>query len=300
MWGMRKNSFIQGVICLALAQIMVGLNIVVSKGLFPYFPVLILLEIRFLLATFVLLPLHWVTPKKHALKCYFADLKRRDWSFIIAEALCAGTLFNIFMLTGLNYTDANISGIIASALPALIALMSWVFLRETISSQKLFCIIFATLGLLVIAYDKFHGLNAEHSFFGDGIVFLSLLPEASYYILCKVYTNRLPVFLTSALLNGINALLLLPVFFVIHWNPASINIVTWLRLFLIGISSGLFYVFWFIGAQKVDGIMASLSTGIMPIATVVLARVILGEELTSFAMLGMGLVLFSIMFYAKK
>lgn len=297
---MQKNHFLQGVICLVLAQIMVGLNIVVSKVLFPSFPVLILLEIRFLLATFVLLPLHWVTPKSHTLKFYFSDLKRRDWIFIIAEALCAGGLFNIFMLTGLNYTDANVSGIITSALPALIALMSWIFLHEKISSQKLLCIVFATIGLLIIAYDKLSGSNVQNSLLGDGLVLLALLPEASYYILCKLYTNRLPLFLTSALLNGINAFLLLPVFFFIPWDPTHINSITWFILFLIGVSSGLFYVFWFIGAQKVDGIMASISTGIMPIATVILARVILGEELTTFAMLGMGLVLFSIIVYAKK
>jgi drug/metabolite transporter (DMT)-like permease len=294
------NNSIQGLICLTLAQVMVGLNIVVSKGLFTYFPVLILLEIRFLIATIVLLPLHCVTPKKHSLKFYLSDLKCRDWCFIVAQSLCAGILFNFFMLTGLNYTDANVSGIITSALPALIALMSWIFLREKISSQKLFCIFFATLGLLVIACDKFNGINAEHSFLGDGIVLLALIPEASYYVLCKVYTNRLPVFLTSSLLNGINALLLLPVFFFINWDLTNINSITWLTLLLISVSSGLFYVFWFIGAQKVDGVMTSISTGIMPIATVVLARFILGEELTTFAIFGMGLVLFSIIFYAKK
>lgn len=160
--------------------------------------------------------------------------------------------------------------------------------------------VFATIGLVVIAYGKLNEITDSHSFFGDGIVLLALLPEASYYVLCKLYTNRLPLFLTSALLNGINALLLLPVLFFVSWEPNNITLVTWFILFIIGLSSGLFYVFWFTGAQHVDGIMASLSTAIMPIATVILAWVVLGEGLTSFELAGMGLVLFSIILYTRK
>jgi len=59
-------------------------------------------------------------------------------------------------------------------------------------------------------------------------------------------------------------------------------------------------VFWFLGTQHVDGIMASLSTAIMPIATVVLAWIILGEELNSLELAGMGLVIFSIILYVRK
>ncbi|OGV35497.1 MAG: hypothetical protein A3E88_05180 [Legionellales bacterium RIFCSPHIGHO2_12_FULL_35_11] len=299
---MKKNYFIHGIVFLVLAQIMVGVNIVTSKLLLSSIPVLILLEIRFLLATLVLFPLHWTnsSSRKHSLSTYFSGLKSRDWFFIFAQAVSAGVLFNALMLTGLNYTDANVAGIITSALPALIAIMSWFILHEKISAQKALCVFFATVGLVIIAYDKLNGINASHSFFGDSIVLLALLPEASYYVLCKLYANRLPLFLTSALLNGINALLLLPVLFLVHWEPANINMMTWITLFIIGLSSGLFYVFWFIGVQHIDGIMASLSTAIMPIATVILAWIILGEGLNSLELAGMGLVLFSIILYARK
>ena len=299
---MKKNYFTQGVIFLILAQTMVGVNIVTSKLLLSSIPVLILLEIRFLSATLVLLPLHWVNAasRKNSLKSLFSELTHRDWLFIFAQALSAGVLFNALMLTGLNYTDANVAGIITSALPALIAIMSWFILHEKISVQKAFCIVFATIGLVIIACGKLNGINTFHSFFGDSIVLLALLPEASYYVLCKVYPNRLPLFLTSALLNGINAFLLLPTLFLVSWEPANINMMTWFTLLIIGLSSGFFYVFLFIGAKHVDSIMASLSTAIMPIATVILAWFILGEELTSLELMGMGLVLFSIFLYARK
>jgi drug/metabolite transporter (DMT)-like permease len=200
------SDLIQGLVFLVLAQTMVGVNIVTSKLLLSSIPVLVLLEIRFLLATLVLLPLHWTTAasRKKSLNAYFSELRQRDWFFILTQALSAGILFNTLMLTGLNYTDANVAGIITSALPAIIAILSWLILHEKISAEKALCILFATIGLVIIAYNKLQGIGDAHSFFGDSIILLALLPEASYYVLCKLYANRLPLFLTSALLNGIN------------------------------------------------------------------------------------------------
>ncbi len=299
---MRENYFTKGILFLVLAQTMVGVNIVTSKLLLDSIPAFVLLEIRFLIATCMLLFLHWFTPSagKNSLKNYFSELKNRDWLFILAQSLSAGVLFNGLMLGGLNSTDANVAGIITSALPAIIALLSWIFLREKISTEKALCILFATIGLMIIAYDKLKGVSQSHSFLGDGIVLLALLPEASYYVLCKLYVNRLPVFLTSALMNGINATLLLPVLFFVQWSPEQLSSITWIVLLIIGLSSGLFYVFWFVAVRHVDGVMASLSTAIMPIATVVLAWLILNEDLTLLQLSGMSLVLFSIFLYARK
>lgn len=299
----KSNAFFQGVVFLILAQTMVGINIVSSKYLLSSAPILFLLMIRFALASLILLPLHWLTPaKKQSIYYHFSQLKRNDWLFILAQALSAGVLFNFFMLLGLHYTDANVAGIITSALPAMIAVMSWIILGEKISGKKSLCVFFATAGLIIIACDKWHGLGDTHSFSGDAIVFFSLFPEAAYYVLCKLHPNRLPVFLISSLLNAINAIILafISVFSITHWNNLHINFENGLILFILGLSSGLFYVFWFFGSQRVDGIMASLSTAVMPVITVIFAWLFLGELLTLWQLAGMGLVIFSIAIYAMR
>ena len=162
------------------------------------------------------------------------------------------------------------------------------------------CIFFASIGLVIVAYSKFNGTTYHHSFVGDLIVLVALFPEACYYILCKLHSGRLPVFLTSALMNGINALILIPLTLPINWELTSIGISGWAILLLISLSSGLFYVFWFVGAKHVDGVMASLSTAVMPIATAIFAWLILGEKLTLLQIIGMCLVVMSISLYAKR
>ena len=297
----NKDYSLKGLLFLVLAQIMVGVNIVFSKYVLSSLPVLFILAIRFTLATITLLPLHWLTSAREtSVGTYFSQLKRRDWIFIIAQGLSAGIFFNFLMLWGLVYTDANVAGIITSALPAIIAVMSWLVLGEKISGKKMMAIFLATLGLVVIAYDKLGGVQVNHSFFGDTIVLLSLLPEATYYILCKMHVNSLPVFLISAFLNGINAVLLWFILTFGSWSGLTISFIDWIILMILGLSSGLFYVFWYFGYKQVDGVMASLSTAIMPVATVIIAWILLGEQLSLWQAFGMGMVIFSIAIYAKR
>jgi drug/metabolite transporter (DMT)-like permease len=298
---MEKRLPLQGIILLALAQTLVGFNIVVSKYLLAYIPPLVLLEIRFLLATLILLSLHWISPAgQKKMKVYFGELSPRDWLYLISQSLCAGILFNGLMLTGLHYTDANVGGIITSALPAITAFFSWLILNESISTQKVFCIIFATIGLLGIALEKIHGVASLHTFLGDGLILLAMVPEATYYIICKKYKNRLPLFLTSVVLNSINAVILFPTCFIFDWHPMRINPLLWLAAFLTGLSSGLFYVLWLRGTERVDGMMASLSTGWISISTTLLAWIILGERLSPIELTGMSMVMFSIFLYARR
>ncbi len=297
----KSNVYYEGMLFLILAQVMVGVNIVFSKYVLASIPVLLVLTLRFTLAAMILLPLHWFSPaKKMTVSYYFLQLKKCDWFFIGAQALSAGVLFNFFMLWGLKGTDAHVAGIISSALPAIIVLMSWIILGEKISGKNAICVFFATLGLIIIACTKITGVQVNHSFRGDVLVLISLLPEAAYYILNKMHPNTLPVFLISSLLNAINAILLLIYLGFNVLDEVSIRFGDGLILLVLGLSSGLFYVFWNMGCQKVDQVMASLSTAVMPLATVLIAWVFLGEHLTSVQAIGMGMVILSIAVSAKR
>lgn len=295
-----KSTFLKGSLFLILAQVMVGINIVFVKYVLPSMPILSILTIRFSLAALILFVLYYIAPtKKKPLYHYFSNLKRRDWFFIIAQALSAGVLFNCLMLWGLNYTDANVAGIITSALPVIVALLSWLMLGEKISRTKMICVILATIGLVVIAVDKLIGSSNAHSLLGDVIVFVSLFPEAAYYVLSKMYTHSMPIFLISSILNAINAVILMIIIGMsanidFHMSFSDFSI-----LVLLAVSSALFYVFWYMGCQKVDGVMSSLSTAVMPAATVIMAWVFLGEKLTLGQSLGMGMVMLSIVLYSK-
>ena len=289
-----------GIGYLILAQCMVGINIVACKYLLTSMSALFLLLVRFSLASVVLLPLHWLNHPTQPVLSAFKALSRLDWLHLCAQALTAGVFFNCLMITGLKFTDANVAGIITSALPALITLISYLVLKETLTAKKSLCLFFATLGLIIIAAEKLATVRNSHSFLGDSIVFLALLPEAAYYVLCKMHSIKLPLFILSSVFNAINALVLIVFACIVHVNlPQNIGF-NGLLLILLGITSALFFVLFYLGSQRVDGLMASLSTAVMPVATVILAWLMLGEELTFLQALGMGMIICSIIIYAKR
>jgi drug/metabolite transporter (DMT)-like permease len=286
---------------LVLAQTMVGINIVGTKFLVESTPLLFLLAIRFLFATILLLPLHWILDSdKRSLRYHLSTMNKRDWLIIAAQAICAGTLFNILMIWGLRFTDANVAGIITSALPAIIAIMCWLILKEQFTRKKSLCVGLATLGLLIISLNNLVGVELKRSYIGDFLVLLALLPEATYYVLTKLKFTRLPIFLMSALMNGINMLILFPIMFLFVDLTETMPLYNWLIIIVIGLGTGLFYVFWFLGSEKVDAIMGSLSTAVMPIATVTIAWLVLGEVITWIQLAGMALVIGSIVIYARS
>jgi drug/metabolite transporter (DMT)-like permease len=285
-------------IFLVLAQFMVGISIVSTKYLAPSVPAFFLLTIRFALATIILLILHGCTQTSKETFKNLRSLNKRDWVFIVAQGLCAGVFFNVLMLWGLNYTSANVAGIITSVLPALIALMSWIILKQRFSAQKGLCILFASIGLIIIGYDELNASSVQNSMFGNIIIFCALLPEAAYYILSKVHGIRLPVFLISALLNGINTVCLIPLMALkLDWSVLQLSGFEWLILIILSIATGFFYVFWYMGSHKVDVIAASLSTALMPIATVLVAWLSLGEMINMMQLIGMIFVMISIVVY---
>ncbi len=286
---------------LILAQLMVAINIVGSKFLISTTPILFLITCRFLLATIFLLPIHWLTKNRRtSLAQHFKKINKKDWLLIIVQAICAGTLFNFFMVLGLRYTDAQTAGIITSTLPALILIACWLVLKEPLTLKKCICIGFATLGLCVISIHK--SVSNTHAYWlGSLLVLIALLPESTYYVLTKFQGNRLPVFLMSATINAINAAILIPIMlWQVNWQSLHFSEFQLMILIMISLASGLFYVFWYLGADKVDSALASLATAIMPIATIIIAWLALGETITGYDLAGMGLVILSIIAYAYR
>lgn len=297
----KNLSNTQAIIFLILAQSMIAVNIVSSKYLLVNIPTLVLIAMRFFFATLLSLPLYWLIPiNKSSLRYDLSQISSHDWLFILAQALCAGLLFNSLMMLGLRDSDANVAGIITSAMPAIIAVFSCWFLGEKLSIKIIICILLACIGLAIIACDKLQGVAVNHTMRGDLLILASMIPEAAYYILAKIHRNHLPVFIASSLINGINALILLCFLPFIDMSSLSIHLGDSALIFVISVSSVLFYVFWFLGCQQLNGIVASLSTLAMPIMTVILAWLFLGEQLSIIQGAGMMFVVLSIFVYAKR
>jgi len=288
----------QGCILLLLAQLMVASCIVGGKHLLTFMPPAIILLIRFSVASIILFPVFLATEKGALAQLW--KVSRTDWLYIATQAILAGFLVNILLLFGLHHTTASVAGIIWSALPAVVVVVSVFFLKEKIDLYTSLCVVFAIAGLLVVKMHSFH-LGGTSHFYGDLLVFLSLFSEAAYYVMSKYRENKLPVFLVSCLMNVINVPLLLVYVFLFHQDFSLHSIVAHAEtLMVVSLGSALFYVFWFLGCDAVSASLSGLIAAFMPVAVVVLACIFLGETISVFQLAGMLLVMGSIGVSALK
>jgi len=276
---------------LVLSQCMIAVNIVYTKKLLPVMQPYSILFFRFLIGFIVLIMIQLlIKPKAIAI---IKKQTKPDWLAIFLQAITAGALFNVFMIIGLHHTTASMAGMIGSALPAIVVLLSIIVLRVKITWSMIVCVTLAVLGLIVmhVSGDK----AGPFQWFGNVMILLSLVADGLYYILTKRLPVKMPIFLLSAILNMINIPLMLLLALGHHdFITFNMPLHQWCYLFMVGLSVAGFYVFWFLGCGRVHGIAVGLSTAVMPVATIWLAFVLLGEQVHIWQILGMCIVLCSI------
>lgn len=127
---------------LTLAMIIVGSSVVVGKLIVVSVPVFLASGLRFGIASIVLVPL---LIKLEGIP----SLCRKDLFILFLQALTGVFGFSICLLYGLKFTGAAESGIITSTTPAVIGLISFIFLKEKLGRNNILGIVLAVLGIIV-------------------------------------------------------------------------------------------------------------------------------------------------------
>ncbi|WP_116964321.1 DMT family transporter [Fastidiosibacter lacustris] len=290
------------ILSLIVAQMVTGINITGSKFLVANLPIVVLLEIRFVVGSLVLMLCMPFLQQKNNPQDKICTLAKKDWFILIMQALCAGMFFNLLMLSGIQFTTASMAGLITSTLPAMIIILSFFIFKQRITRLKALCIIFATIGLIAINGTNITANDfSSLSLIGDGIILIAMLPEALYYVISKFKSTELSAVKSAFLMNIINAIAMVPFLFFTNWYELVVlSYIAYFVLLLVSISSALFYLFWFMGCNQVSASTAGLVTAAMPISTLLLSFIFLDEKITLIQGVGTLLILTSIMLGARK
>ncbi len=99
-----------------------GSNVGIGKTIVAFLPVPLFALLRFVIALAVLWSLLRVARMRR--------VKRGEWLNLFLQALFGTFGFTLLMLGGVHRTSAVAAGVITSTIPAVVALFSWLFLRE--------------------------------------------------------------------------------------------------------------------------------------------------------------------------
>ena len=105
------------------------------------------------------------------------------------------------MLHGVTMSSATAAGVIMAGIPAAVALLSRVFLRERMTTRTLLSIACAVAGIALVSISQSAGPARAGSLMGNLLLVAAVLWEAIYVVIGKQLTLHLGPRRISALIN---------------------------------------------------------------------------------------------------
>jgi drug/metabolite transporter (DMT)-like permease len=273
--------------CLALSMALVGSYVGLSKQLVLVLPVFLLAWLRFGMGGLAML--HWL---------------RKPASEAPLDAPTKRLLF------GVSMTSAVAAGVIMASIPACVAIMSWLFLRERVGARIWASVACAVLGIGLVSLSKSEHLTQEisrlptdlvykNAWLGNLLVFCAVLCEAAYAVIGKKLTDHLNPKRISALINlwGFALVTPLGIWQALRFDFSSVPASMWLLLLFYSLAASVWTVWlWMTGLKTVPAAKAGVFTVMLPTAAAAVGVLLLGErmnglQMTAFAIALAGVVL---------
>lgn len=283
--------------CLAGSMALVGSYVALSKPLLAVFPVTLLALLRFAIGAVAMGS--WVRRQANE-----PPLTRRTHALLFLEAFLGNFLFSVCMLWGMRHTSAVAAGIILSAIPAVVALLSRLFLNERMQPTTWIAIALAALGITLhsfsgsgISEPSVASTPLASPWLGNLLIAGAVVCEASYAVIGKKLTDQLSAKRISSLVNLWGMLLMLPwgLWAAQKFDFATVSVNLWLLLLFYGLAASVWTVWlWMTGLKHIPASQAGVFTVMLPISSAVVGVAALGESMTIGQMVGFGLALMGI------
>jgi len=253
-------------------------------------PPITLATLRFVVATPILFVIALLMGNK-------LNLKARDIPAIAVLGLTGVALQYILEFIALLYTTATNSSLIINTTAVFIAVLSAIFLGETFNKRKMFGVVIAFVGtFLVVADGTLSFLTANHVF-GDILILFGAVTWAVYTIIGKKMIGRYSATMLTAYAFIFGTLILIPVALLeLQTKPLSpISLTGWIVILFLAIPCSIFgYVVWYYALTKMEATKVAVFLYVIPLITMVLAALTLGEAITAYITVGAALIVYGI------
>jgi drug/metabolite transporter (DMT)-like permease len=280
-------------VCLSASMLLVGCYVAMSKPLTLAFPILLLAWLRFAIGAIAMVP--WL--RKPADE---PPLDKRTHWLLFWQGVLGHFLFTLCMLFGVQITGAAQAGVTMAAIPAVVALMGWLFLREHVAARIWAAVGCAVLGIGVFAAAGQTPRSAEDTavpWLGGVLLVVAVLCEASYSIIGKKLTATVGPKRIAALINlwGLALTTPLGLYAAPDMNWTGVDWQMWLLLVLYALAACQWSAWlWMTGLRTLPAAQSGVFTVLLPISAAGIGVVWLGETLSGVQWAGFLLALVSI------
>lgn len=290
--------------CLALSMALVGSYVALSKPLTVVLPIFLLAWLRFGIGGLAML--YWLKKPNNEV-----PMSPQTKRLVFIESFLGNFLFSICMLYGVSMTSALNAGIIMSTIPAVVAVLSWIFLRERIGLNVWLAVACGVLGIALFAISKsateIQNANINitsttttftSAWLGNVLLFCAVLCEAAYAVIGKKLTNTLSPKRISALINLWGFVLMTPFGLYMAWqfSFASVANQMWLLLIFYALAASVWTVWlWMTGLQIIPSSQAGVFTVFLPVSAAAVGVLVLGESINTWQFIALCIALLGVL-----
>ena len=276
--------------CLIGSMGLIGANVPFGKAVANELPILLFVILRFTIATLILICMaRWDTGPK------LAELTLRHWAGILFLSLVGSVLFTILILEGTRRTSATEAGIITATLPAVVAALGFLILRQTLKPTQFIAIATAVAGLVVI--QVFANDAGSGTLLGNGLVMSAVLCEAAFVLASGPIAQRIHPIRLSLAVSTVSLLVAVPLGIndLVQTDWFAPPLWVWALAIWYALTSSVFCtILWYLGAPHVAAATRGLSTAALPVTALFVSSLFLGEVVDLTQIIGAALVILAI------
>ena len=208
------------------------------------------------------------------------DYRRGDIRRITFMALCEPCLYFIFEAKAVVNTTASQMGMICATLPLIVAVVAWIFLKENISRRMVAGFFLAIVGACWLSISAEASHDAPNPALGNFYEFLAMVCAAGYITTCKYLTSRYSPFFLTAIQAFVGAVFFLPLaLFPESSLPIAFEATATGAVVYLGavVTLGAYGCYNY-GVSKLPASQATAFINLIPVFTIIMGWLILGEK----------------------
>jgi len=272
---------------LVLSSCIWGLTFLVTKNTLGQSGPFTLTALRFIVAALTLLPFAWKQGFRFNLTFKPA---------FIRYGLMGVTLTYLLQNVGLVFTSAANAALLHVAFPAIIALFSYLFLREKVPAVRIFGIAVSMIGVYLIVQSSFSHEKGSLGLLGDLMILANMTTWAIYTVQGKKLVMDYPstVITMAGFCAGLLFLIPLALVETAVIGPPHLALSGVISIIFLGAGASALAVYlWNYALRYIEGSVVAIFTNLNPVVGIIAAAVA-GEVITALQLVGAGIAVFGV------
>lgn len=224
------------------------------------------------------------------------EFTKKDVKYILLMTAFEPCLYFIFEAKALQYTTASQAGMITSMMPLMTAIGAGIALKEVIGKRLLTGSAIAVLGAIWLSLSAQSSENALNPLLGNTLEFLAMVCGAWYAIAIRYLSQRFSALFLTAAQAFVGAIFFLPLalweYNTLEMHP-TMETFGWILYLGVVVTIGGYGMFN-LALSRIEASKASVFVNLIPVFTVFLAYLFLGETLNPTEMMASGVILFGV------